>query len=278
MQRKFVLGVVLCLVAVAALAIGTAPALAVDGCTCHTSTPPTNGAPAAHDPYVSAVTDCTTCHRGWTVPHPTGVEATLSLFVDPRTKLSGQLKAGLGINGVTVYLQQQVPGVGDFSDVGQATTHARSGPIIKWNGVFDSTVASPVWGSTYRAVSQGVAGPPVVTPALAEALLTPYFSIPLRGLGKGGDLKPGRSVVATGKMNPSAPLAGEKVMFSLQRMTSKGWKVVQTGEATVSSAGTFAWKATPTKRGKTYEIYGTLPATAEHNACTRGAPHHFAVK
>jgi hypothetical protein len=66
MNRRFVLAAVLCLAA--ALAIGAAPALAADGCTCHTADPPT--ATAAHAPLVAGVTDCTVCHLGRTAPTP----------------------------------------------------------------------------------------------------------------------------------------------------------------------------------------------------------------
>jgi len=50
MRRKIALAIVLCLAA--ALSIGAAPALAADGCTCHTAVPPIGGAPAAHAPLV----------------------------------------------------------------------------------------------------------------------------------------------------------------------------------------------------------------------------------
>ena len=41
-----------------------------DGCDCHIAVPPTNGAPAAHTPFVASVSDCTVCHTDWVVPHP----------------------------------------------------------------------------------------------------------------------------------------------------------------------------------------------------------------
>ena len=54
MRHKIVLTVLLCL-ATATLAIWAAPALAADGCTCHTAEPPT--ATAAHAPFVAGVAE-----------------------------------------------------------------------------------------------------------------------------------------------------------------------------------------------------------------------------
>ena len=110
----------------AALAIGAAPALAADGCDCHTAVPPIGGAPAAHAPFVAGVADCTTCHKGMTVPHPKLVEPKLEFMAEaignPVT-MSGHLAVGQrGLNGVVVYLQQQLSGASEFTDVAQVAT------------------------------------------------------------------------------------------------------------------------------------------------------------
>jgi cytochrome c5 len=119
MRGKIVLAMVLCLIAAAALGIGAAPALAADGCTCHTAVPPTDGAPAAHATLVVGV-DCTTCHADWAVPHP-DVATGLRLGFSGRSAETGyQLKGRLGLSGpmgamillghpgVLVYLQQRL--------------------------------------------------------------------------------------------------------------------------------------------------------------------------
>ncbi len=281
MKRKIILATVLCL-AVAALGIGATPALAADGCTCHTAVPPTGGAPAAHDPLVSGVPDCTTCHVGWTVPHPDAVSPKMTLAAWPYVGLGGQLqKSGGngGYDGVTVYLQQRAPGASGFTDLMAVKTHRAVGYIFTFHGVFEGTLTSPVWGATYRAVSQGVAGSPVVKPGLfPEVLLTPAFAkLQLRNLNKDYVLRLGRSFWATGKVKPGVLLAGEKLVFSLKKMTSMGWRVKQVAERVIRSDGTFSCKFTPTKRG-TWEVYLRLPPTSEHNESIRGYPHHIRVK
>ena len=111
------------------LSIGAAPALAADGCDCHTAVPPTNGAPAAHALLVASVTDCTTCHVGMAVPH-TGQPTVAIIWMR-----AGQIDAGYRLHGqvydilmlgrsvqradVTVYLQQRGPGETAFVDIGR---------------------------------------------------------------------------------------------------------------------------------------------------------------
>ena len=281
MKRYALLASAMCL-AVAILGFWAAPALGAGGCTCHTAVPPTGGAPAAHAPLVAGVPDCTTCHVDWAVPHPEAVSPKTTLAAGPYVGLSGQLGKGVGpggYDGVTVYLQQRTPAASGFTDIKAVKTHHAHWYLATFHGVFEGTVSAPVWGATYRAVSRGVVGTPVVKPAVfPEVLLTPGFArLQFRNLDKAGALRLGRSFWATGKVKPGAQLAGEKLIFSLKRMTSMGMKVMQVAERAIGSDGTFSCKFTPTKRG-TWEVYLRLPATSAHTESIRGYPHHIGVK
>ncbi len=125
MKRKFILALVLALAFVVALGIGAAPALAQTGCDCHTAVPPTNGAPAAHAPFVASVTDCTVCHKGMTVPHPELVEPTLT--VSGRVAGIGfAIRGGLSrpwlpLAGIVVYVQAKAPAAADYIELGSPT-------------------------------------------------------------------------------------------------------------------------------------------------------------
>jgi hypothetical protein len=278
MQRKFVLVVVLCLVAVAALAIGAAPALATDGCDCHTAVPPIGGAPAAHAPFVAGVSDCTTCHQGWTVPHPKAVEPKLEFMAEaignPVT-MSGHLAVGQrGLNGVVVYLQQQVSGAGDFTDLAQVVTVRP--PLGAAGAFFVGAGASDAKGTRYRAISQGVAGKTVVMPALAETGLRPSVDISeMRGLGPNEQLRLGRSVVAFGHAAPSW-LAGEKVRFALEKKTRRGQRVQARAQRVIADDSTISWRVTPGTRGR-FIVTVRLAATADHPRAS-GASWWFTVR
>jgi len=289
MQRKLVLAIVLCLAVAAALSLGVAPALAADTCTCHTAMPPTGGAPAAHTPFVAGVAACTICHKGMTVPHPKLVKPKLKLGADLYTDKNGKSGVSLagrltargrgGLNGVVVYLQQRAPGETVFVDVRTVTTHKvkRVALALSYNhpnGWFSGRVTSPIWGATYRAVTRGVGGKPVVKPTLTETLIYPAFGVDLRGPDKHGDLTLGRSVVASGGAIPAELLAGEKVTLTLKQH----WKVRIVGEATIGSDGRYSWEVTPTLWGPGYKIRARLPATAEHWGVTRGIAVNFRVK
>lgn len=283
MKRMVILAVLSCL-ASALLAGGASAATvrAADGCACHTAVPPTGGAPAAHAPLVVPVSDCTTCHVGWTVPHPASVTPRMRLFAAPYVKLSGQLRkpAGNGgYDGVTVYLQQRETGAIGFTDLMTVKTHSVKANLLTFQGVFTAALASPSWGASYRAVSQGVAGPPVVMPGLfPEVLLTPEFAgLHFRGPDKNSVLRLGRSLRAAGSIKPGAQLAGENLTFSLRRMTSRGWKVKEVLERAIRSDGSFSCRFTPTRRG-TWEVYVDLKATSEHEEALRGFPHHVSVR
>jgi hypothetical protein len=289
MKRTFVVAVVLCLAATAALAIGAAPAQPRDGCACHTAVPPTNGAPAAHVPYVAGVSACTTCHKGMKVPHPKLVKPRLSFgagfglrpngkpYVDLGYRLARP--GGLGLNGVVIYLQQRPPGVTAFLDLRTATTHkVKRIPLAPGynhpDGWFGARVTSPIWGGTYRAVSRGVAGKTVVEPAFTKTILYPGFGVWMRGPDENNRLKLGHSVVASGTAYPAELLAGEKVKLTLLQW----WKVRAVGEATIGSDGTYSWEVTPTLRGPGYKVRARLPATAEHWGVTRGTAVNFRVE
>ena len=85
---------------VATLGTCAAPALAQDGCDCHTAVPPT--ATAAHASYVASVTDCTACHVDWVVPHPDAGRSTLVLSgrsIETGFRLSGWI--GVAFGGLT---------------------------------------------------------------------------------------------------------------------------------------------------------------------------------
>ena len=152
--------------------------------------------------------------------------------------------------------------------------------LVTFHGVFAGKVASPVWGAAYRAVSQGVAGPPVVKPGLSpEVLLTPGFArLRFGGLDKDGVLRVGRSVRATGKVNPGMELAGEKLAFTLSKLTRMGWKVKQVAERAIRGDGTFSCRFTPTSRG-TWEVYVEAPGHGGAQRVDAGlsAPHRRQV-
>lgn len=277
MIRRVVLAALLCL-ATAALGIGVAPARATDGCSCHTAAPPTGGAPAAHAPFVVGVTDCTTCHQGWTVPHPTTVEPRLEFMAeaigDPVT-MSGRLSVKRrGLNSVVVYLQQRASASSEFTDLAQAITFT---PILMDAGrFFGGAGASDAKGTSYRAVSQGVAGAAVVMPALTKARLRPSVDISeMRGLGANEQLRLGRSVVAFGPVAPSW-LAGEKVRFALEKKTSRGQRVQVRAQRVITDESTISWKVTPSTRGR-YIITVKLAATADHPGAG-GASWWFTVR
>jgi len=277
MERKVVLAIVLCLAA--ALTIGAAPALAASGCTCHTTDPPT--ATAAHAPLVAAVSDCTVCHAGMTVPHPSlvepklvfGAEAYIADSGQEEMYLSGRLRAaGKGVNGVVVYLQQRASGASEFSDVGQVTTHRI---LMIGDGFFssdgDSLTAAMAEGTSYRAVSQGQSGATVLTPRMSTVTLTPTLTLwKLSGL-RNGNLRLGRSAVAIWRAAPSW-LAGEKVRLILEKLRGTRFVRVRMVERILRDDGLSCrcrWEVTPRTRG-VYQMTAAWPATAKHPRITAG--------
>ena len=272
MRGKIVLAVLLCLAT--ALGIGAAPALAADGCTCHTAEPPT--ATAAHAPLVAAVTDCTTCHTAWTVPHPVAgspwhqlsgrtVEAgyQLEAWVGVRKLILPAMKlVSVGHPDVVVYLQQRLWGATEFTDLTQVTTGS--------DGKYSFTVPSPVPFAAYRGISQGHVGALVGGGAAlfepGERVLLPKAVAKLKLLGlRNGAVKLGRSVRASGTVKPAD--IGGNVHFVVQKRQSGGWhtRPLLGGKAAISATGTYSWKFTPKSRG----LFRVQASTDQHSETTR---------
>ncbi len=230
MHRKLVLAAVLCLAAVALLGIAAAPAAAQGSCDCHTAVPPTNGAPAAHAPYVASVTNCTVCHKGWD-PHPEAASVKhpgLRLgFLAATHSLGGVLS---GLVGVNVYLQQRPWGGAAWTDLTKVTTQPAGGYKMP-AGRFGFTVPSPTAWAAYRAVSEGVAGSPVNTAAKRVWRPTPVLRLNLSALSSG---------VVRGTVRP-LKVAGEKVSFLVRRLTAGKYVTGRTGTAVISAKGTYMW-------------------------------------
>ena len=261
MRRKIVLAVLLCLAT--ALGIGAAPALAASGCTCHTAAPPTDGAPAAHAPLVVGV-DCTTCHVGWTVPHPEAVKPTL--YIDVWVGLGIIASGGLGrpympLTDVVVYVQKKRPAETDYTRAEDVKTDAR--------GIYSALlgVVGPWMG---RAISQGLAGPPVVMPALSEppvALPTPTLTFRLSGLTR-RTVRLGHAVSLAGKVTPT-DMAGQKVRLAMQQWDSAKsrwgarWARL-VSKPTISATGAYSRMYTPKHLGL-YRVRALIPPTSAYN-------------
>ena len=266
MRRKIVLATVLCL-AVAALGIGAAPALAADGCTCHTVEPPT--ATAAHAPLVVGVTDCTTCHKAMS-PHPDPTSlATKSLslwFGAASHKLSGRF---VGVGGVAVYLQQRLWGANDFTDIAQVTTASGL-----WSmGKYSYTVPSPTPWVAYRAVAEGRLGmftPRTIIPALAVWLPKPTLTLRLSGLTRGA-VRRGHAVSVAGEVTPT-DMAGQKVRLTVEKRDAHSrWSSKWSGKyhpavkRTISATGAYSWKYTPKLLGQ-YRVKAKIANTSAYNS------------
>ena len=248
------------------------------GCDCHTAVPPTNGAPAAHAPYVPSVTACTTCHKGMTVRPPTLVEPTLwgSFGFDPmigRLITRGSLHIlSVPPGGVTVYVQGKAAGATAYTDVGHFTTHrdGRFYAVLKKGSIAEDM--------TFRAISQGLAGPPVVMPALngpaVVDLPTPSLTWRLRG-PVDGTLRLGKSVTATARVSP-ADLAGPKPMFELHQRIADKWRWLLDVRRALSDKGTYSWRWTPRHRGM-FKMSPGIGGTAAYEASGSSA-HSFRVK
>jgi hypothetical protein len=273
-RRKIVLVVMLGLAT--ALSLGAAPALAADGCNCHTAVPPT--ATAAHEPYVVSVTNCAVCHVGWTVPHP-DVNAGLRLNLAGRSTETGYRLGGrLGLSapmgamillnhpGVLVYLQQRLWGATAFTDLTQVT--------IGGDGKYGFTVASAPTFATYRAIAQGHVGPlfPLVgggtglfMPKKTKLLPTPELTIVIRGFDVApitpASVKLGRTLRVEGNVAP-ADLGG-KVIIRVQKRVAGRWVTRVSLKRAISATGTYGRKFTPKSHGA-YRVDARIPATATH--------------
>ena len=255
MKRKLVLAAALCLAA--ALSIGAAPALAADGCDCHTVEP--LSATAAHAPFVVSVADCTVCHTDWTVPHPdvgppalwlSGKSTAAGYELSPRLGVMSFVGPGpgwVGHSGVVVYLQQRLWGATEFTDLSQVTTDSGGGATF--------TVTSPVPFAAYRAVAQGhvgaliAGGTRLFEPTLRELLPAPTVTLKKLFYLKHGKVRLGKTVRARGKVRP-ADLGG-KVTFLVQKRRPGKWvtRPALAGDATIRATGSFSWKFTPKSRG-----------------------------
>ena len=267
MRRKIVLTALLCLAT--AMAIGAAPSLAASGCTCHTAVPPTGGAPAAHVPFVAAVTDCTVCHKGMTVPHPELVEPTLYIGKPHVDGLGTNVDGGLSrpwlpLAGVVVYMQTKEPTATVYTDAGRHKTDARGlyvfgigGPIPPW------TTLIP------RAISQGLAGPPVVMPAISVPTVTsptPTLTLRLSGLTRGA-LTFGDALTVAGKVTPT-DVAGQTIRLTVQQWLVHQSRWPATGDSlfvnrTINATGTYSWKYTPQHPGL-YRVKAKIPNTSAY--------------
>lgn len=258
LHHKCVVLALLVLALVVALTLGAAPALAADGCDCHTVEPLT--APAPHAPYVAAVTDCTTCHVGWTVPHPTALAPTLTATVVTVGGIfkSNTVRGGLAIpwvplSGVAVYVQMMRPDEDEYTDIGACTTN--------WKGICFKKNAGQ---GMVRCISRGVAGPPVILPALSVApgaLPAPRIASRLSG-PSAGILKLGRRVVVTGWVKPLA-LAGQTVIIQYTGRRAGRTTEHAKVKLTIRATGAYRWTFRPRYRG-TYRIKAFVPATSAY--------------
>jgi hypothetical protein len=270
MRRTVVLAIVLCLAA--ALSIGAAPALAADGCTCHTAVPPIGGAPAAHAPLVASVTDCTTCHKGMTVPHPQLVKPTLYIGKPHVAGLGTDVFGGLGrpwlpLAGVVVYVQTKEPTGTVYTDAGKLKTDARGFYLFSLGAAIP-----PVYDRVPRAISQGLAGPPVVMPAISVPTVArpmPTLTLRLSGLTRGA-VRLGHAVSVAGKVTPT-DMAGQKVRLTVQKRNAHfRWSYRWSGKhrtavmRTISATGAYSWKYTPKHLGL-YRVKAKIPNTSAYN-------------
>jgi len=271
MRRKIVLTVLLCLATTAALAIGAAPAQAAGGCACHTAVPPTGGAPAAHAPLVVGVTDCTTCHKGMTVPHPKLVNPALYVGIPHVDGLGTNVDGGLSrpwmpLAGVVVYMQTKEPSGTVYTDAGKLKTDVRGFYVFGLGGAIP-----PVSSRVPRAISQGLAGPPVIMPAISVPTVagpTPTLTLGLSGPTRGA-LRLGHAVSVAGKVTPT-DMAGQKVRLTVQKWLVQESRWPATGDSlfvnrTISPTGTYSWMYTPKHPGL-YRVKAKIANTSAYNA------------
>jgi Cytochrome c7 and related cytochrome c len=246
--------------------------------TCHKATP-VDGAPVPHGPYVAAVA-CSTCHKGVDPNHPLSADVktpTLAFTAtqptgNPDVTLKGTLKNGTSpLAGVTVYLQSTPDGT-TFSDVTSVPTNA--------TGAFTYTVVGAAAGLQYRAVAQGVAGPPVVLPAkklvpVTVPVVKATITLKLSGLTL-GTIKLLRTVTAKGVVKPLS--VGEKVTLLIQKKNSLGkWVKFTTKSGLVKALGNYsiAWRTS--KRG-VFRMQTSIAASATHTKATSLPSKSFRVK
>jgi hypothetical protein len=246
--------------------VGATPAAAA--CDCHTATPPTGGAPAAHAPLVGGITECTTCHAGWASPHPAAIEASLTAHAFWAPALTGSPSGGWiegrhvaqggPVTGV-VFGQKRLWGSGEWVDIGQggnvnATTRYTAGRL-EW--------PRDRWVSL-RAVAAGATGPPVILPASAVWRPKPQLRLALEGVER-GVVMTHRGVTARGRACP-ARLAGETVRLVVFKLRSGKWVQTEARSLTLHGKCLYRWRIAVT-RGS-YRIRATVAATEDHRSAT----------
>lgn len=285
MRHRLVLTAVFGLAVVFALGIGAAPALAQDGCDCHTAVPPTNGAPAAHAPFVASVSQCTVCHVDWTAPpHPAASTSVLLLLSgsssDSGYLLRGQLGVKLVHPGVVVYLQQRLWGATEWTDLTQATTDN--------TGKISFMVVLPQPFAAYRAVARGHVGPGIVgtllyMPKRKTLLPTPELTLAIRGFDRTNMFVParctlGHTLTVHGTVAPAD--VGGRITIRVHKRVNHKWVTCITRTRAISDTGTYSWKWTPKSRGA-YRVDARIPATAAHRGVltrfSKGPLHTFYV-
>jgi hypothetical protein len=239
MRGKIVLAVVLCLAVAALLGIAAAPAAAQGNC------------------------------KGWS-PHPDAaslVRPTLTLTKSSSLLIGRFRVQGRGTNGVVVYLQQKLWGETEFTDLGQVTTCS----LLGKGGWYRFTVPSPTPYAAYRAITEGMAGPPVVVPAEAIWRPTPPLTMTLSGLTN-GMVKAEGPITARGRARP-LKLAGEKVKIIVSVRLPKliagppwHWVREKVGTALISTAGTYKWTYRPVWHDSLYRVRAWLGATTNHKS------------
>jgi hypothetical protein len=222
---------------------------------------------------VAAVTDCTTCHKGMTVPHPELLEPTLyvgkpygaGFGVDVRGGLS---RPWLPFAGVVVYIQTREPAGTVYADVGKVKTDVRGLYVC---GI--GAAVPPAYNLVPRAISQGLAGPPVVMPAISVPTVprpTPTLTLRLSGLTRGA-VRRGHAVTVAGKVTPT-DMAGQEVRLTLQKRNAHPrWSSRWSGKyhpavtRTISATGAYSWKYTPKLLGL-YRVKAKIPTTSAYNS------------
>jgi hypothetical protein len=184
--------------------------------------------------------------------------------------------------GVTIYPQMKVPGATDWTTLEPLFGDDRiatDGAGMWFRMVGAGTVGPPV-GTIFRAISEGVAGPVVVMPAISGPFKRPIptITLRLRGLSDGA-LASGHAVTARGTAMP-AELVGQKVQLRVQRgrygATHITWRRIGSFTRIIGSAGDFSWRYTPKARGQ-YRVRIFMDATSAYRGVTT-AWRHFRVR